>query len=124
MIGADWVLNRVAAREHSSEFNIENLPGADMRHEVAIALIICGTALALAPPLSDHFQDQQIAQLLLERKDFNSVSLGILPMSSQYRFGCWALGAVMIGVGIASSRRGKSCCSPVDDDVAGRPTHS
>ena len=53
-----------------------------MRHEVATTLIICGTLLALAPPVSDYFADHQISQILQERKDFNSVSLGILPMSA------------------------------------------
>jgi hypothetical protein len=90
-----------------------------MRHEVATTLIICGTLLALAPPVSDYFADHQISQILQERKDFNSVSLGILPMSSEYRFGCWALGAVMIGIGVLGSCCGRSCSRGGVDD----PTH-
>jgi hypothetical protein len=78
-----------------------------MRHEVAIALIICGTLLALAPPASDHFTNRLIAQLMAEQPDVISFSLNSKPMSSNYRFGCWALGAAMVGIGIIGSF--KSC---------------
>ncbi|HVT26724.1 MAG TPA: hypothetical protein VHE81_01790 [Lacipirellulaceae bacterium] len=76
-----------------------------MRYKVWIALIVCGTFLALAPPVSDYLASRQIAQMLVERKDFNSVSLGQPLMSSEYRFGCWALGAAMIGVGTVGGWR-------------------
>jgi hypothetical protein len=76
-----------------------------MRYKVWIALIVCGTLLALAPPVSDYISNYQISRVLLERKDFNSVSFGIAPMSSEYRFGCWALGAAMIGIGVIGGWR-------------------
>jgi hypothetical protein len=76
-----------------------------MRYKIWMTLIVCGTIIALAPPLSDYLSNYRISQMLIERKDFNSVSLGILPMSSEYRFGCWALGAAMILVGILGGWR-------------------
>jgi hypothetical protein len=76
-----------------------------MRYKIWMTLIICGTIIVLAPPLSDYLSNYRISQMLIERKDFNSVSLGILPMSSEYRFGCWALGAAMILVGVIGGWR-------------------
>jgi len=76
-----------------------------MRYKIWMTLIICGTIIVLAPPMSDYLSNYRISQMLIERKDFNSVSLGILPMSSEYRFGCWALGAAMILVGILGGWR-------------------
>jgi hypothetical protein len=35
----------------------------------------------------------------MEWKDFTHVDFGIAPVSEQYRFGCWVLGAAMILVG-------------------------
>jgi hypothetical protein len=70
-----------------------------MRYKVWLTLIICGTIIVLGPSLSDYLINRQISELLIQRKDFNSVSLGLAPMSSEYRFGCWALGAAMIFVG-------------------------
>jgi hypothetical protein len=85
-----------------------------MRYEVATTLIICGTLLALAPPVSDYISDQQIAQILVARKDFTSFSMGIPPMSTEYRLGCWALGAVMIGIGVVGSWCGRACSASID----------
>jgi hypothetical protein len=76
-----------------------------MRYKIWMTLIICGTIIVLAPPMSDYLSNYRISQMLIERKDFNSVSLGMLPMSSEYRFGCWALGAAMILVGILGGWR-------------------
>jgi hypothetical protein len=76
-----------------------------MRHKIWVTLIICGTIIVLAPPLSDYLANRGIAEMLIERKDFNTVSLG-LPMSTEYRFGCWALGAAMILVGTIGGWRG------------------
>jgi hypothetical protein len=76
-----------------------------MRYKIWMTLIICGTIIVLAPPLSDYLSNYRISQMLIERKDFNSVSLGLSPMSSEYRFGCWALGAAMIVVGVLGGWR-------------------
>lgn len=70
-----------------------------MRYKIWITLIVCGTLLVLAPPLSDYLSNYRLSLLLVERKDFNSINFGLAPMSSEYRFGCWALGAAMILVG-------------------------
>lgn len=75
-----------------------------MRHEVAVALILCGTALAVTPPASDYLNQRQITQVLIQREDFSNVSSGIAPMSQQYRLGCWGLGAAMIAIAIWHSR--------------------
>jgi hypothetical protein len=48
-----------------------------------------------------------------ERKDFNTFSLGLAQMSSEYRFGCWALGAVMILIGTIGGWR-EDAGSPSD----------
>ncbi len=76
-----------------------------MRYKIWTTLIVCGTLIVLAPPAADYLANHQIMQLLVERKDFTSVNLGLPPMSSEYRFGCWALGAVMIAVGIVGGCR-------------------
>jgi hypothetical protein len=76
-----------------------------MRYKIWLTLIICGTIIVLAPPLSDYLINYRISEMLIERKDFNSVSFGLSPMSSQYRFGCWALGATMILVGVIGGWR-------------------
>jgi hypothetical protein len=76
-----------------------------MRYKIWLTLIICGTILVLAPPFSDYLANHRISEILIERKDFNSVNLGLAPMSSEYRFGCWALGAAMILVGIIGGWR-------------------
>jgi hypothetical protein len=70
-----------------------------MRHKIWVTLIICGTIIVLAPPLSDYLSNRGVSEVLVERKDFNSVNFGLAPMSSEYRFGCWGLGAAMILVG-------------------------
>src|SRR3954468_16753183 len=57
---------------------------SDMRYKIWIALIVCGTFLVIVPPVSDYLMNYRVSQMLLERKDFNSVNLGVLPMSSQY----------------------------------------
>jgi hypothetical protein len=76
-----------------------------MRHEVAIALIACGTLLALAPPFSDYLVRRQVAEVIVSRTDFNNVSFNVEAMSSEYRFGCWILGATMISIGVVTSFR-------------------
>jgi hypothetical protein len=70
-----------------------------MRYKIWLALIICGTIIVLAPPVSDYLANRGILEMLVERKDFNRVSLALPPMSTEYRFGCWGLGAAMILVG-------------------------
>lgn len=76
-----------------------------MRYKIWLTLIVCGTLIVLAPPLSDYLFNHQVSQMLIERKDFANFSFGIAPMSSPYRFGCWALGSLMIAVGIIGGWR-------------------
>jgi hypothetical protein len=70
-----------------------------MRYKIWPTLIICGTILVLAPPLSDYLDNYRVSQMLIERKDINRVSFNQAPMSSEYRFGCWALGGAMVLIG-------------------------
>ena len=80
-----------------------------MRYEIAIALILCGTLLVLAPPVSDHLAARQASEVMKSRPDLMSaefVSSGLRPMSYTYRAGCMALGAAMIGTGVL----GSFCC--------------
>jgi hypothetical protein len=85
-----------------------------MRYKIWLTLIICGTIIVLAPPLSDFLASHRISTILLERKDFNSVNFGLAPMSEQYRFGCWALGAAMILVGTIGGWREDATQPPED----------
>lgn len=81
-----------------------------MRYKIWLTLIICGTIIVLAPPLSDYLLSYRISQTLIERKDFNNFSLGQSAMSTEYRFGCWVLGAAMILVGTIGGWREDSAC--------------
>jgi hypothetical protein len=76
-----------------------------MRYKIWMTVIICGTLLVLASPISDYMYGKQLADLLIERKDFNNISLSTERMTGGYRFGCYALGAIMIGVGIIGGWR-------------------
>lgn len=94
-----------------------------LRYEVAVTLIGCGTLLALAPPLSDYLAMRQIASIIVEREDFNRVSMGIEPMSETYRAGLWTLAAAMIGIAVAGSLAGsKSPWHELDADEASDPS--
>ena len=74
-----------------------------MRMEIAIALIVCGTALVLAPPASDYLRNEQSVRLL-EKSGANQVQVGT-PMSEEYRIACWVAGAAMIAISVISSLR-------------------
>jgi hypothetical protein len=69
--------------------------------EIAIALIVCGTALVLAPPASDYLRNEQSVRLL-EKSGANQVQVGT-PMSEEYRIACWFTGAGMIAVAVIAS---------------------
>jgi hypothetical protein len=86
-----------------------------MRYKIWITLIVCGTLIVFAPTLSIYLANREISQIMIERKDFNSFSLGHAPMSSEYRFGCWVLGAAMILVGTIGGWREDASSS--DHDV-------
>lgn len=79
-----------------------------MRYKFWMTLIVCGTLVVLTPPASDYLAGYQMSKLLIERKDIMNVNFGLgtlNPMSDNYRFGCWALGAAMIVLGVVGGWR-------------------
>ncbi len=75
-----------------------------MKFGIAIALIVCGTVLVITPAAYDYMLVRNVSNVLLSRTDMTTVSSGE-PLSSIYRFVCWAFGAIMIGVAIVRSLR-------------------
>jgi hypothetical protein len=79
-----------------------------MRYHIWMTLVMCGTLIVLAPPISDYLAGYQLQKILSERKDIGNVNFGlgtVGPMSENYRFGCWALGAAMIAVAVVGGSR-------------------
>ena len=73
-----------------------------MRTAVAVTLIIAGVVVVAIPPLSDAWHTLLVTRLI--ERGATSVDL-VGRLSELYRFGCWLLGAVMIGVGVLASSR-------------------
>jgi hypothetical protein len=68
-----------------------------MRTAVAITLIIAGVVMVAIPPLSDGWR----ALLMTRLMEHGATSVNLEGrLEDLYRFGCWLLGAAMIGVGI------------------------
>jgi hypothetical protein len=76
-----------------------------MKTPIAVTLIIVGGLLILGPVLSDHLARAQIVSVMTTQQ-LTSVNLQPPPMSSQYRFGCWLAGSIMIAAAVLRSRRG------------------
>lgn len=83
-----------------------------MRHELAVTLVVCGTLLALAPPLYDYFAGRAQASAMLEvvkavaSQSDAKIQTTVWPqLSSDYRFGCWMLGAMTIAIGVIGGWR-------------------
>ena len=64
-------------------------------------LIIMDSLLIMTPPVSDYLGQRQVTQLLSELESGNVTLQG--QMTGIYRFGCWAAGILMIGVGVVGS---------------------
>jgi len=77
-----------------------------MKAPVAVALIIVGGILILAPAIADHLARAQVVAVMAAR-NVPDVSLHPDPMGSAYRFGCWLAGGVMIAVAVFTSRNCK-----------------
>ena len=71
-----------------------------MRTPVVITLIIAGAFVIALPPLSDAWRTMMLTQALTHGANFAPWE-GL--MDGPYRFGCWLLGAVMIGIAITAS---------------------
>ena len=78
-----------------------------MKSPVAVTLIIVGGLLIFGPVIADHSARAQVVTIMTEQK-LTSVNLNPPPMSSQYRFGCWLVGSLMITVAVLSSRSRKA----------------
>jgi hypothetical protein len=74
-----------------------------MKAPVAVALIVVGGILILAPAISDHLARAQVVAVMAAR-DMPEVTLHPDQMSSAYRFGCWLIGGIMIAVAMLRSR--------------------
>jgi hypothetical protein len=77
-----------------------------MKAPVAVALIIVGGILILAPATTDYLARGQVVALMTGR-NVPDASLQPPPMSSAYRFGCWFSGGVMIAAAVFMSRNSK-----------------
>lgn len=71
-----------------------------MKTAIAITLIIAGVVVVAIPPLSDAWRTLMLTRLM----EAGATSINIEGrIGDLYRIGCWLLGAVMIGVGVATS---------------------
>ena len=71
-----------------------------MKTAVAVTLIIAGVVLVAIPPLSDAWRTLMLTRLI--EQGARSINMeGRL--EGLYRFGCFVLGAFMIGVGVVAS---------------------
>jgi hypothetical protein len=71
-----------------------------MKTAVIVTLIVVGAAIVALPALSDAWRAWMMTRLM--EHGATSVTLEGR-MEDLYRFGCWALGAAMIGVAILSA---------------------
>ena len=68
-----------------------------MKTPVAVALIIMGTVLILAPIGADYLFQRNLVSLLLKEQ---SISATVIPqLSTWYRVVCWLTGSLMVLVG-------------------------
>jgi hypothetical protein len=74
-----------------------------MKTPIAVALIIVGGLLILAPALTDYMARAQIVEIMAVTK-LISVNLDPPPMQPMYRFGCYVTGTFMILVAVVMSR--------------------
>ena len=68
-----------------------------MKTPVAVALIIMGTVLILAPIGADYLFQRNLVSLLLKEQ---SISATVIPqLSTWYRVVCWLTGSLIVLVG-------------------------
>lgn len=65
-----------------------------MKNNVAIALIVMGSALVMVPAVSDFLYQLNVVTVLSQAKSDTVTLQG--QMGDYYRFACWATGASMI----------------------------
>jgi hypothetical protein len=72
-----------------------------MKTPVAITLIIMGSLLVMTPAVSDYFFQRSLVELM-SKPGITSVNLDG-KMTDLYRIGCWAAGAMMVGIAVLFS---------------------
>jgi hypothetical protein len=71
-----------------------------MKTAVAVTLIIAGVVVVAIPPLSDAWRTLMLTRLM----EHGATSVNMEGrLEDLYRFGCWLLGVIMIGVGVIAS---------------------
>lgn len=74
-----------------------------MKTPIAVAPIIMGGLLVMTPPLADYLHQRNVVALI---SDFAGQSGSVTldgKMTDLYRFGCWLIGSLMIGVAVVCS---------------------
>jgi hypothetical protein len=92
-----------------------------MKTPLAVALVVVGGMLIIAPIVADYFlkaNHQANVVRLLERPEARTVSLQREEMDSTYSYACWLLGALAIGASVYFSVR-----TPLSARAA-EPSHS
>lgn len=98
--------------------HIHSPPKSEMKSPVAVALIIMGTVLILAPIGADYLFQRNLLSLLPKEQ---SISATVIPqLSTWYRFVCWLTGSFMVLVGVlapgAYTRAGYDEAADEDDE--------
>lgn len=78
----------------------------DLKNSVAVALVIMGGLLIVAPLVSDHLHRQQVVEAL-RQPGIDSITLQP-ELSPLYRLGCWLTGTACLGAGMLFARQKKS----------------
>ncbi len=73
-----------------------------MKPNVTMVLIIGGIALICVPPLMDYLHELNAVRVLESMERGSQVSLAGR-LSTEYRFGCFVMGSLMIGIGVLGS---------------------
>jgi hypothetical protein len=99
---------------------LDSLQKSDMKPSVAVAMIIMGAVLILAPIGADYLFQRNLVSLLLKEP---SISAMIMPqLSAWYRIVCWLTGSLMLLIGTltacADARASHYYPQAVDEDEA------
>ena len=90
---------------------------SEMKPPVAVALIIMGAVLILAPIGADYLFQRHVVALLLAKEP--SISPMVMPqLSTWYRVVCWLTGSVMVLLGALVSAAPRSRYDVEPDDEA------
>ncbi|MEI6395680.1 MAG: hypothetical protein WCT12_31820, partial [Verrucomicrobiota bacterium] len=101
-----------------SAMQLHSLRKSEMKSTTAVALIIMGTMLILAPIGADYLFQRNLVSLLMKE---SSISTTLMPqLSTWYRVVCWLTGSLMVLFGAlvpgAYTRAGYYEVADDDDD--------